>query len=198
MAQRKKRRSSRSKKQDEYPGWLWMLFGLAIGLSVAFTVYVKDREPGVQLAENSQKPASLQGSLDQNSEVDVVEPAASEPVAAEPTKNDLTFYDILPAFELIITEDEPDVDVDIEPQAIDEPGIFLLQVGSFSTPNDADRRRAVLASHSIESRIQRARVNNRDYYRVYVGPIDDLDELNITRSRLRTAKIDAIHIQFGD
>ena len=25
------------------PGWVWMLFGLAIGLSVAAAVYVKDR-----------------------------------------------------------------------------------------------------------------------------------------------------------
>ena len=44
MAQRKKRRRARPKK-PEYPPFVWMLFGLAIGLSVAFAVYVKDREP---------------------------------------------------------------------------------------------------------------------------------------------------------
>jgi cell division protein FtsN len=46
--------------------------------------------------------------------------------------------------------------------------------------------------------VQRAKVNNRDYYRVYVGPIDDLDELNMTRSRLRAAKIDVMRIRLGD
>jgi len=46
MAQRKKRRPARRKKQQEYPGWVWMVFGLAIGLSVAFAVYVKDRSTG--------------------------------------------------------------------------------------------------------------------------------------------------------
>ena len=124
MAKRKKRRSSRSKKQSEYPGWLWMIFGLAIGLSVAFAVYVNDREPGVQLAESAQQPASLQGTLDNNGEAKVV-----EPVAAEPAKNRFDFYTMLPAFEMIITDDEPDVDVDVEPKAIDEPGIYLLQAG---------------------------------------------------------------------
>jgi cell division protein FtsN len=193
MAKRKKRRSSRSKKQSEYPGWLWMIFGLAIGLSVAFAVYVNDREPGVQLAATAQQPASLQGTLDNNGEAKVV-----EPVAPEPTKNRFDFYTMLPAFEMIITDDEPDVDVDVEPKAIDEPGIYLLQAGSFSTHNDADRRRAELALHGIESRVQRARVNDRDYFRVYVGPIDDLEELNITRSRLRAAKIDVMRIRLGD
>ena len=193
MAKRRKRRSSQRKKQSEYPGWLWMVFGLAIGLSVAFAVYVKDREPGVQLASTTQQPASLLGTLDNNGEAEVV-----EPVAAEPAKKRFDFYDMLPAFEMIITDDEPDVDIDVEPQAIDEPGIYLLQAGSFSTHNDADRRRAELALHGIESRVQRARVNNHDYYRVYVGPIDDLDELNVTRSRLRAAKIDVMRIRLGD
>ncbi len=198
MAKRRKRRSSQRKKQSEYPGWLWMVFGLAIGLSVAFAVYVKDREPGTPLAATSQQPASLQGTLDSNGEDAVVESAATEPEVAKPTENRFDFYDMLPAFEMIITDDEPDVDVDVEPQAIDEPGIYLLQAGSFSTHNDADRRRAELALHGIESRVQRARVNNRDYYRVYVGPIDDLDELNVTRSRLRAAKIDVMRIRLGD
>lgn len=175
-----------------------MIFGLAIGLSVAFAVYVKDRQPGVQLATTSQQPASLQGSLDDNSETEVVAAAPSEPVAAEPTKKRFDFYDMLPAFEMIISDDEPAVNVDVELQAIDEPGIYVLQAGSFSAHSDADRRRAELALHGIESRVQRARVNNRDYFRVYVGPIEDLEELNITRSRLRAAKIEVMRIRLGD
>ena len=193
MAKRRKKRSTRRKTNNEYPGWLWMIFGLAIGLSVAFAVYVKDREPDLAVAAAQPEPASLKSTLDDNSES-----PESETGEPESPKSRFDFYTMLPAFEMIITEDEPDVDEDIEPQAIDEPGVYLLQAGSFSTHNDADRRRAELALHGIESRVQRARVNNRDYYRVYVGPIDDLDELNVTRSRLRAAKIDVMRIRLGD
>jgi cell division protein FtsN len=193
MAQRSKRRTSSRTTRSEYPGWLWMMFGLAIGLSVAFAVYVKDRKPGATLAVAQPEPASRKGPLDDNGES-----ADPQAATAEPAKSRFDFYTMLPAFEMIISEDEPDVDEDVEPQAIDEPGVYLLQAGSFSTHNDADRRRAELALHGIESRVQRARVNNRDYYRVYVGPIDDLDELNMTRSRLRAAKIDVMRIRLGD
>ncbi len=193
MAKRRKRRSSRRKTRSEYPGWLWMMFGLAIGLSVAFAVYVKDREPDATVAVARPEPASLKGTLDNNGES-----ADSQTAETEPPKSRFDFYTMLPAFEMIITDEEPDVNEDVEPQAIEEPGLYLLQAGSFSTHDDADRRRAELALHGIVSRVQRARVNNRDYFRVYIGPIDDLDELNLTRSRLRAAKIDVMRIRLGD
>ncbi len=193
MAKRRKRRSSRRKAQSTYPGWLWMIFGLAIGLSVAFAVYVKDRGPTPRVATQSSEPASLQSSIDHNGET-----PAPEAGDTEQPKDRFDFYTMLPAFEMIISEDEPDVDADVAPQAIEEPGVYLLQAGSFSTHTDADRRRAELALHGIESRVQRAKVNNRDYYRVYVGPIDDLDDLNVMRSRLRAAKIDVMRIRLGD
>lgn len=195
MAKRRKRRSTRQKKKTEYPGWVWMIFGLAIGLSVAFAVYVKDREPESSTVASVEKPvpASLQSTIDNNDEQATAEP---EDVASLEDRFD--FYKMLPAFEMIMSDEEPVVDADVEPQAIDEPGIYMLQAGSFSTHNDADRRRAELALHGIVSRVQRARVNDRDYFRVYIGPIDDLDELNVTRSRLRAAKIDVMRIRLGD
>lgn len=193
MAKRRKRRSTRSKQQAEYPGWLWMIFGLAIGLSVAFAVYVNDKEPGIQVAAKQPEPASMQSTIGENNETAIT--ALPEEAVAE---DRFDFYKMLPAFEIIIDSDEPEADEDVEPQAVDEPGLYLLQAGSFSTHNDADRRRAELALHGIVSRVQRASVNGRDYFRVYIGPIDDLDELNVTRSRLRAAKIDVMRIRLGD
>ena len=198
MAQRKKipgkiRPRKRAPKQADYPGWIWMLFGLAIGLSVAFAVYVKDREPADAAIAATPEPESQKGMIDDNGE----DPAA-ETGSTEAQKDRFDFYKMLPAFEMIIADEEPDIDEDIEPRAIDEPGTYLLQAGSFSTHDDADRRRAQLALHGIESRVQRAKVNGRDYFRVYVGPIEDLDQLNVTRSRLRAAKIDVMRIRLGD
>jgi len=192
MATRKTRRKSRAKK-SEYPPFVWMLFGLAVGLSVAFAVYVKDRQPDTAPVAQAPQPASLQDSLDDNGETAT---AADEPVENKGKR--FTFYDILPNVEILTNETTPEVEADIEPQAIDEPGVYVLQAGSFSTHNDADRRRAELALQGIESHIQRVKLNDRNYHRVYIGPTDDLDELNVLRSRLRAAKIDVFRIRLSD
>lgn len=138
----------------------------------------------------------MQSALDDNGETE-----ENPPVAAEPEEKDekrFTFYEILPNFEVVTPEDEPTTEADVAPQAVVEPGVYVLQAGSFSTNADADRRRAELALHGIESHIQRVKVDDRNYHRVYIGPTDDLDELNMLRSRLRAAKIDVFRIRLSD
>ncbi len=185
-------RRRRTRKKSEYPPFVWMLFGLAIGLSVAFAVYVKDREPAAPVVAQAPppEPASMQSALDDNDE---------QPAPEEKKKDKrFTFYDILPNVEILTNDATPQVDADIEPQAIEEPGVYVLQAGSFSSHQDADRRRAELALQGIESHIQRVKLNDRNYHRVYIGPTDDLDELNMLRSRLRAAKIDVLRIRLSD
>lgn len=169
-----------------------MLFGLSLGLSVAFAVYVKDRQPAATQAAAPQ-PASMQAALDDNGES-----PASASADAEPAEKRFTFYDMLPNFEVIIPEQEPDVAADVERQAVLQPGLYVLQAGSFSAYADADRRRAQLAMHGIESQIQRVMIDDKTYHRVRIGPTGDLDELNMLRSRLRTAQIDVLRIRLGD
>ena len=194
MAKRKKRRSNTRSRRNDYPGWLWMIFGLAIGLSVAFAVYMQDRGP-VTLPRPAPEPASLQSAIDDNGEsVEAVESATPE----DSGESRFTFYDMLPNFEVVIPEQEPDVKADTAPQAVVEPGIYVLQAGSFSQFGDADRRRAELAMQGIESKIQRVTIDDRTYHRVRIGPIDNLDELNLMRSRLREARIDVLRIRLGD
>lgn len=193
MAKRKKKRktSPRKKQRQEYPGWMWMLFGLGIGLSVAFAIYVKDREPVVIVRETTPQPASLTSAMDNNVE-------EASPVAEDPPENRFDFYNMLPNFEVIIPEEEPDVAQDMEPTAVDLPGTYVLQAGSFTEFSDADRRRAQLALQGIESRIQRVTIDDKTYHRVRIGPTRDLDKLNAMRSRLRAARIDVLRIRLGD
>lgn len=194
MAKRRMRRKgrARAKKTQEYPGWAYGLFGLAIGLSVAAAVWVNDRRPINTPSATAREPASLDGALDQNGENESV--SASE----EPKKSRFEFYEMLPKFEVIIPEEDPDVAADVEPKAIVDPGVYVLQVGSFTAYADADRRRAQLALQGIESSIQRVTIDDKTYHRVRIGPTDDLDELNMLRSRLRAAKLDALRIRVGD
>jgi len=168
-----------------------MLFGLAIGLSVALAIYVKDRPPLTSAA--SPEPASMAAdratAVDKNGE---------KPQSNEDEEPRFTFYDMLPKFEVVIPDQEPNVKVDREPRAIEVPGVYVLQAGSFSAYADADRRRAELAMQGIESHIQRVSIDDKTYHRVRIGPIEDLEELNVTRSRLRAANIDVLRIRLGD
>jgi cell division septation protein DedD len=204
VAKKQRRRSTRKTAKSGTSPVIAMLFGLAVGLSVAVAVYVKDRQPGQvagqsgtpepRVTETTPTPASMQDALDDNGEAAGETPAKGE---AEKEKR-FTFYDILPNFEVVTPDEEPATAVGAAPQAVVEPGVYVLQAGSFSTNTDADRRRAELALHGIESHIQRVKVNERNYHRVYIGPIDDLDELNLMRSRLRAAKIDVFRIRLSD
>lgn len=169
-----------------------MIFGLAIGLSVALAIYVKDRNPasGVRRAADPQVSAPAPGAADNNNETKAQESA--------PAKPRFDFYNMLPNFEVVIPEQEPDVRVDVAPQTVEKPGVYVLQAGSFSEFKDADRRRAELALHGIESTIQRVSIDDRTYHRVRIGPISDLAELNVLRSRLHQANIDVLRIRLGD
>ena len=187
-----KRKRKKSKSNPELPAWLWMFFGLAIGLSVAGAIYVKDRAPRTSQSAPMEEPvinaAVIESAIDDN----------GEKVSGQKEEARFTFYDDLPNFEVVIPERESDVSPDQGPQAIVDPGLYVLQAGSFSAFTDADRRRAQLAMQGIESRIQRVMIDDRTYHRVRIGPIDDLDELNVLRSRLRAANIDVLRIRLGD
>lgn len=190
------RKRTRRRKNDDFPGWFWMLFGLAIGLAVALLIYLRDLEP-VQPGERvvRQQPAARpapEPALDDNGET---APAAEAP------EQRFDFYNMLPKFEVVIPEQERDVTTDTAeaaPRSVTEPGVYVLQAGSFSRYEDADRRRAQLALQGIESDIQRVSIDDRTYHRVRIGPIDDLEELNVLRSRLRQANIDVLRIRLGD
>lgn len=188
---RKKRRTARSKKH-EYPSWVWMLFGLAIGLSVAFAIYVRDDRRSATVSADTREPAGLQSAIDNNREI------VTETGDEDAKKSRFTFYNVLPNFEVVIPEQELDVMADVEPQAILRPGLYVLQAGSFSRLEDADRRRAQLALQGIVSNIQRVTIDDKTYHRVRIGPTDDLEELNMLRSRLRAAKIDVLRIRLGE
>jgi len=190
MARRRGRRSA-----DDYPGWAWMLFGLAIGLSVALAIYVKGQVDGRTPPLAAAEPASM------------TEPAHEEPLhaaaatpapAEEPRSSRFDFYDMLPSFEVIIPEQEKEVSSDRTSRAVVTPGLYVLQVGSFTEYADADRRRAQLAMQGIESQIEKVVIDSKTYHRVRVGPISDLQQLNVLRTRLHEAGMDVLRIRLGD
>jgi len=194
VRKRKTRRSTQ--KQENYPGWVWMLFGLAIGLSVAFAIFMKDRDADVPSRVVAQQPASMANTIEQT--VPVADPVPAATVPAEPSERRFDFYEMLPNFEVIIPEQEKNVGPDTQQEAVVQPGVYVLQAGSFTDFQDADRRRAQIALQGVESRIQRVQIDDKTYHRVRVGPTNDLDELNRLRNLLKQANIDVLRIRLGE
>ena len=184
----KRRNIARRKK--EYAGWVWMVLGLTIGLSVAFSIY---------LSGISRSPPAISAVLEAPVRQDLPDDKEEQEVAAEEAPpNRFDFYSMLPNFEVIVPEQESDVRNDSESQNVLEPGNYVLQAGSFRRFQDADRRRAELALLGIESRVQRVSIDDKSYHRIRIGPLQDLDKLNIIRSRLRQANIDVLRIRVGE
>ena len=165
--------------------------GLSLGLAVAIGVYMHDHRPGNNLAANTQT-SPLSGEKTKN--------AANTPTP-ESSQNDThyDFYDVLPKFEVVVPNQKKDNKKPGDPAgAIDTPGSYVLQVGSYRNFADADRVRAQLALQGMESGIQKVSVDADTWHRVRIGPINDLNKLEDTRRKLREARIDALVIRLSN
>lgn len=180
----------KDKKSKQTPGWVWMLGGLCIGLSVALLVYFKD---DVLKGSVREKPAPV---------VDKGQPAPKQPTtksaaskedkAKEPESSmpRFDFYNLLPEMEVFIPPQEVAKERE---HAAAESITYYLQAGSFRHMEDADRMRAKLALQNIESHIQRVTINDsQTWYRVRIGPFQSARKMDKVRGRLRTQSIDPI------
>ena len=189
---RRKTPARRKRRQDtSSSGLLWMLFGLAIGLSVAAAIYVNDRKPGADPQPVPQESVARPTPAPQPA------PSKAESAPEDPA-NRFDFYDMLPNFEVVIPEEDLDARPDVRPTPVESPGVYVLQAGSFSSFTDADRMKAQLALLGIVSRIQKVTVDANTYHRVRIGPVTTLEELNRLRAQLRDARVEVMVIRVGN
>jgi cell division protein FtsN len=182
------RRNRNSSRRESAPGWVWMLFGLSLGLIVAIVAYL--RAPGTLPAERAAVSATAQPASETPRQT------RSSPERAAPPENRFEFYEILPQFEVVVPEDDaPRATAAARPRSAETPGSFLLQAGSFGAPADADRLKANLALLGFESHVQRVRIEDGVFNRVRIGPIRDIDAAKRTQRQLRDAGIDTLLMQ---
>lgn len=181
-----------------------MLFGLGIGLIIALGVYLNGRQiletpvaasPAEAPAARAPRTPAPEAAPAERAE----EPSAEAADSAAPPQRDsgedpdrFSFYDLLPSFEVVIPEVESPAPRTEALTAIAEPGVYVLQAGSFLTATDAETQRARLALLGVESRIQRVTIDDRAFHRVRIGPLEDLDEVNSIRRRLIDAEIESM------
>ena len=78
------------------------------------------------------------------------------------------------------------------------PGTYVVQAGAFPDFAEADKVKARLALLGIVAEIQTAEAEGRTFHRVRIGPIDNLDQLNRLRARLRQSRIDFMVIPVAE
>ena len=182
---------TKKKKSGGFSGWLGLACGLGLGLAAAGVVYLKDRRLDAPYAAAIKQ----QGTLKKKPHGDSSE--ASDSGADDGGKN-YDFYDMLPKFEVVVPEKDKNVHHDIKTVPETRRGTYVLQAGSYKNDADAERSRAKLALQGVESKVQKVSVDQDTWYRIRVGPISNLDELNRLRQILHKAEVDVLVIQVGD
>ena len=180
-----KKNIGRKNQEKSFPvqSLLPFITGLSIGLFVAFIVYIKEHQP---YHLSAQAPELTIQNKSNN--------PATEPVVTQDQKGipepKFDFYQILPNMEVNVSEWEAENNRP-DGAIADNPGVYILQVGSFEQYEAADEVKAKLALLGINADIQRVVINGRDIrHRVRVGPYKDPAKLQEIRDRLLANNFD--------
>jgi cell division protein FtsN len=188
---------SRRARPGGFSGWLGLVLGLGVGLSVAGFVYVHDRRTEAPRSDASLlRSPKAEKRRPRSSEA--LDAEGGDAAAAEESAKAYDFYDMLPKFEVVVPEKDKDVRPDTRAVPETRRGTYVLQAGSYKNYADADRVRAQLALQGIESKVQKVSVDNDTWHRIRIGPISKLDDLNRMRQILRKADVDVLVIRVGD
>ena len=194
------------KNKKSLPGYIWLLSGLAIGLFIAFIVYLdkqpentKDFGSAVQLELEKLK----QQTKKKNNAVASSTPKASVTAKKEPKFN---FYTLLPELEVLIPESETRPPANTSSSSSTPKSKtsnsqhrtkkqYILQVGSFQNLSDAKKLKANLAFLGLEAGIQHVTVNKQAWHRVRTGPYQNKQQLYQKQKLLKQNDINSISME---
>lgn len=144
----------------------------------------KNWDPNVPLAgKNSIKPAPEASGPVGNVAAAPPSVAASAAVSGKPKVSADPLGDLAKAK----TKAEPKSDAkpDMTPAAGGvDPFSYLIQVGAFRTPEDAEQQRAKLSLMGFQAKVTEREQSGRTVYRVRLGPFDKKDEADKTKEKL--------------
>ncbi|MFT7235622.1 MAG: cell division protein FtsN [Methylophagaceae bacterium] len=174
------KRTNRRKPEKQSLPIAPMLISFAVGAFVMFLLQIKDTVPIDTVVKSKPK-------VSQNNERNTIEPT-------------FDFYDILPEMEVKV--DRPKVAIKqqlaqkevVKTAAIEKSGSvsYLIQVGSFRNPTDADGFKARVALLGIESKVQTVTIDNTEtWHRVLIGPIVGRGKADGIQKQLKKNKIDS-------
>lgn len=184
MASKRKTRKRRSASRPLSSLWLAVVLLVVLGGGAWY--YATQREPAAGQPAKEIKKSSTKSA-----------PAESAKPTEAPDR--FEFYDTLPQAEVAIAEDGKSPAAGISLPPVVAPGTYVVQAGAFPAFAEADKVKARLALLGIVAEIQSAQADDgRTFHRVRIGPIDDLNQINRLRARLRQNRIDFMVIPVVD
>ena len=166
-------------------------YGLLVGVALASVAFVYAGGKAHRTAESADAPRPDPHRI--------APPDSADAAAAGKTGEKYDFYQMLPNFEVVVPEKDRDVKRDLRAgAAIERPGVYVLQAGSYRNEADAERVRKQLALQGVDAKVQRVAVDADVWHRVRIGPITNLEQLNRVRKQLQAAEVDALVIRVGD
>ncbi len=166
--------------------WREFGLGLLVGLSLSVAVLVWQNYRAKQEATAAaEKPRP--------------DPRAAAIKGTEDSSSSFEFYDRLQNIEVQVPDKAQPVSNEREPAPpTTAPGVYVIQAGSFRAEKDAVRVRAQLEKLGIESIVQPVQIDQGEVFRVRIGPLSDLAEINRLRARLRAADFESAAFRVGD
>ena len=182
-------RSRRTNRQQDggLPGWMILLIGVALGLSIASLLYFT--------YDGDTDEASVREPPPKTDDIDKSETGISLPR--------FEFYSILPELEVVIPEQFTDslrkvlqpteaVDQTTEPdtnakqqRAEKDSGTYFIQAGSFKNSEDAERMKIKLLLLGLDVKLKSVNIEDVKYHRVRIGPLTDYESFEMARKRLK-------------
>ena len=178
------RRHKHVAASQAFSGWVGLGVGLGIGLAVALAVHLYHRSEEAAVAEAVPAPTTAQAPASAAATEDADVKSAAGAVGGP----GFDFYDVLPTQAVEVPEPAAGTTHARTPLPT---GGALLQAGSFKQATEAERMVALLALHGVDAKIQRASVDDETWYRVRIGPIEYVQELDAVKAKLREAEISA-------
>lgn len=204
MARDYKNRSSRKNDAGgRLAGLLTFVAGMVTGLCLIITLYLTGSVPALNRAVETARPQPNMPPTDTTQQTQEAPPAQQQrqtKSANTPTPK-FDFYTILPEMEVSVPEWEsesqepaPASETEADTTTAKTDGAeqrYILQIGSFRDPEEAERVKAKLALLGIGTEIQRVVIDGGDvWHRVRAGPYNSSATLNQMRQRLIENDID--------
>lgn len=187
-------------RKKSVPGYIWLLSGLAIGLFIAFLVYL-DKQPASDVSFGTAVKHELEKIKHKPAEPATHRPAAkSEKPKQQSREPKFNFYTILPELEVLIPEEEirppeKDTDTTVRNGKTGKGKQFILQAGSFRNRQDAERLKASIALLGMTASIKQVTIDGTNWHRVRIGPVSNSRDLYHDLNLLHHNDINAIAME---